>query len=276
MLKCVSTFLLMGLLALGVSSSALLQADDSIAVPDDPRQFHLFILAGQSNMAGRGEVSDEDRTPVPRVLMFSKDQQWVPAVDPLHFDKPDVVGTGLGKTFASELAADDPDVVIGLIPCAVGGSPIATWQPGAIHADTNTPPWDDCIEQVNAAAPSGTIKGILWHQGEADCHPERADVYEEKLGDLIERMRSEFEVEDVPFLIGQLGQFDTERFPRDENWEMVNAAHQRIAETTPNVLFISSDGLTDRDGIHFDSASYRTLGKRYAEAYRQWRRGQQP
>ena len=63
-------------------------------------KFHLFLLVGQSNMAGRGVVSPADNAPHPRVLMLTKAGTWVPAVDPLHFDKPTAVGVGLGVDYA--------------------------------------------------------------------------------------------------------------------------------------------------------------------------------
>jgi len=92
--------------------------------------FHLFLLVGQSNMAGRGTVTEADKIPHARVLMLNKAGEWVPAVDPLHFDKPAAVGVGLGRSFADAVAAATPGATIGLIPCAVGGSPIDAWQPG--------------------------------------------------------------------------------------------------------------------------------------------------
>ena len=66
-------------------------------------RFHLFLLVGQSNMAGRGVVADEDRTAHPRVLMLNQAGEWVPAIDPMHFDKP-IAGVGLGKTFGQIIA----------------------------------------------------------------------------------------------------------------------------------------------------------------------------
>jgi len=44
--------------------------------------------------------------------------------------------------------------------------------------------------------------------------------------------------------------------------------HRAIAASVPNVAYVSSDGLRDRgDALHFDSASQRTFGERYAAAY---------
>lgn len=71
---------------------------DEVPLPAK-ENFHLFLLVSQSNMAGRGEVTADDQRPDPRVLMLDKEGRWVPAVDPMHFDKPAVVGVGLGRTF---------------------------------------------------------------------------------------------------------------------------------------------------------------------------------
>jgi hypothetical protein len=46
--------------------------------------FQVFLLIGQSNMAGRGTVTPADQVPHPRVLMFNGAGEWVPAVDPMH------------------------------------------------------------------------------------------------------------------------------------------------------------------------------------------------
>ena len=145
--------------------------------PKIPREkFHLFLLVGQSNMAGRGKVAEGDRKPHPRVLMLSREKKWVPAVDPMHFDKPRMVGVGLGRTFGIAVAEGDPGIHVGLIPCAVGGSPIRSWEPGGYHGQTKSHPWDDSLARARAALRDGTLKGILWHQGESDSNPRDAEV----------------------------------------------------------------------------------------------------
>lgn len=85
------------------------------------KDMELYLLIGQSNMAGRGKVDEESKQIHPRVFMLNKDGQWVPATDPLHFDKPSA-GVGPGLAFGKALAEAAPEVRIGLIPCAVGGT----------------------------------------------------------------------------------------------------------------------------------------------------------
>lgn len=230
------------------------------------KDFHLYLLVGQSNMAGRGRVAAEDRKPLPRVVSFSKEGTWVPAVDPLHFDKPRVVGVGLGRSFAIEVAGKNPAVTIGLVPCAVGGSPISSWEPGGFHPGTKTHPWDDAISRARAALKAGTLKGILWHQGESDANPKLAAVYQEKLHALVARFRKELQATDVPFVAGQMGLF-AER-PWSDAKKIVDAAHRGLPARVSRTAFVSAKGLSHKgDKVHFDARSYRELGRRYAVAW---------
>ena len=249
-----------------IALSALPAAAQQDAVQPPARdKFHIFLLVGQSNMAGRGKVAAEDRQTHPRVLTLNKQQQWVPAVDPIHFDKSSA-GVGLGRTFGIALAEQDPEITIGLVPCAVGGSPIDSWQPEGYHASTKTHPWDDMLPRAKLALEAGTLKGILWHQGESDSQPGKAESYEKKLHALIARLRDELNAADVPFIVGQMGQFQ-ER-PWNESQQQVDAAHRALPEKVKRTGFVSSTGLAHKgDKVHFDAASYREFGKRYAAKY---------
>lgn len=254
----------MRLLALFLLTSIWLPilAAEPSALPAKEK-LHLYLLIGQSNMAGRGTVEAEDKKPHPRVLMLDKSGNWVPAVDPLHWDKA-AAGTGLGKTFGIEMAEHDPSVTIGLIPCAHGGSPIDSWQPGVFYPPTKGHPWDDMITRTNLALKSGVLKGILWHQGESDSgSPETAAAYEGKLHDLIKQVRTAFDAEKVPFVCGQMGQFP--EAPWDAPHKLVDKAHRELPSKVTLAGFASSEGLKHRgDKVHFDTASYRELGRRYA------------
>lgn len=227
----------------------------------DKEYFHLYLLVGQSNMSGRGVVSDDDKRPSSRLLMLSKDGEWVPAVDPMHFDKP-IAGVGLGRTFGAQLVGAEPDVTVGLIPCAVGGSPIDVWKPGAYYSATKSHPWDDAMKRAHLALKAGTLKGILWHQGESDSNEKLAPGYAAKLDDLVVRLRKELNAPEVPFLAGQMGVFDDN--PWDEWKKLVDKAHRELPKRVPNTAFVSAEGLHHKgDKIHFDSASYREFGRRY-------------
>ncbi len=246
-----------------VLAAVLVWATDEVKLPAKDK-FYLVLLTGQSNMAGRGFVTPEDQVSSERVLMLNAAGQWVPAKDPVHFDKSSA-GVGPGLTFGKLLAASDPTITVGLIPAACGGSPISTWQPGKTWEQTKSNPYDDAIARTRKALESGTLKVILWHQGEADSGKGLCDLYQKNLTELFGRFRSEFGP-NIPIVVGQLSQFPGEKW--SESKAKVDAAQQAVVKTMPPSAFAKSDGFTaNPDKIHFDAASQREFGKRYFEAY---------
>jgi hypothetical protein len=229
------------------------------------RKVHIYVLAGQSNMAGRGTPEAIDTTPYGGIRMLNKADEWVPAREPLHFDKPAVVGTGPGFAFARAIADKTPDADIYLVPCAVGGTRIDLWTPGAYDSATKTHPYDDAMRRIRKALPAGELKAIIWHQGESDCNEKLSAGYEQKLAALIQRFRSELNMPSLPFIMGEIAHFRTEPNP---DKVVVNTAIRKVAVTLPYCGFVETNGLHHRgDSLHFDSPSARELGKRYAAAY---------
>ncbi len=258
-----SRILLMVLLGIGRSFEG---SSQSSSPSPEIANLNLFLLIGQSNMAGRGRIADRDLRPHPRVMTLTKDLQWNPAVAPLHFDKPEIVGVGLGETFGREIAKANSDITVGLIPCAVGGSPIDAWTAGAFYQPTRSKPWDDAMKRAKYALRFGALKGILWHQGESDSQPGLSENYEQKLHALVSRVRKELGAKNVPFIAGQMGQFK-ER-PWDEERKRVDQAHRSLSAKVFRATFVSSDGLGHKgDEVHFDAFGYRELGRRYAKAW---------
>ncbi|MFO0251032.1 MAG: sialate O-acetylesterase, partial [Planctomyces sp.] len=65
------------------------------AAADEPQNLQIYVLLGQSNMAGRGQL-EKTREPLhPKILMLTREERWEPASEPLHFDKS-IAGAGLG------------------------------------------------------------------------------------------------------------------------------------------------------------------------------------
>lgn len=58
-----------------------------------------------------------------------RENKWVTAKEPLHTDKPNLAGIGLGMSFAETLQ-NKFDKTIGLIPCSFGGTSLSEWQKG--------------------------------------------------------------------------------------------------------------------------------------------------
>lgn len=233
------------------------------SVPPAKAKFQLYILAGQSNMAGRGKVEEQDKTPHPRVLVFDKSGQWRPATEPLHFDKS-AAGVGPGLAFGKAMADANPGVTIGLIPCAVGGTSLARWEAGAADPATKTHPYDDAMARIRKAAPDGVLMGMIWHQGEGDSGDKTAPVYAASLARLIERFRADLKTPDLRVVAGELGPFFVKKNPRAA---VVNEQIRKLPELLKHTAAVTSENLTDKgDTTHFDAASAREFGKRYAAA----------
>lgn len=113
----------------------------------------MWVLAGQSNMEGVGDLVDVE-TPSPRVRLFAHGDEWKQAEEPLHWllEANDEVhqmgltgaelerarldtrrdrnkGAGLGLAFAKKLVAR-ANVDVDLIPCAHGGTSMEQWDYG--------------------------------------------------------------------------------------------------------------------------------------------------
>ncbi len=218
----------------------------------------LFLLVGQSNMAGRGKVEPRDQIPHPRVWMLDSTDQWAPAIDPLHFDKPKVAGVSLGSTFGRTIAEAEPSSHVGLIPCAVGGTSIDQWRKGGEL-------YENGVRRARLAMQRGTLAGILWHQGESDTAEPKRAAYAKKLVQLVADLRKDLEAPGVPFVLGQLGPF---REAKVSGNDAMNELLASIPESVPNSACVTSEKLTDLgDQTHFDAASLRELGRRYAGAY---------
>lgn len=233
-------------------------AGSSAQTQPDPN-FHLYILMGQSNMAGRGVITDSlKKEGNARVFMLDKNGDFIPAKHPVHFDKPRVAGVGPGLAFGIKMAQDNPKVKIGLIPCAVGGSPIDHWQAGAYDEATKTHPYDDAVLRIKNAMKFGVIKGVLWHQGESDSSPEKSAVYLKKLEELILRVRKLSGNPHLPFIVGQLARYR----PIYQN---INTQLEKLPAEVPFTALVSSERLTHKgDTTHFNGPSADEFGRRFA------------
>jgi len=228
------------------------------AQPDS--SFHLYLLIGQSNMAGRGEISlSYQSIQYSNIFVLNKENNWVPAKHPLHFDKPKVAGVGPGMAFAISMSEAAPGVKIGLVPCAVGGTSIQVWVPAGYDNATKTHPYDDALVRIKQAMKAGVFKGVIWHQGEADSNPKSATEYLRNLEALVARLRSEIGNNSLPFVAGELGNFRPQ-------YQIINDQLQKLPDVVKNSALATSQNLTHKgDTTHFDSRSADELGRRMAE-----------
>ena len=220
-----------------------------------------FLMIGQSNMAGRGFAKD-----VPQVfdehIHMLRNGVWQVMTEPINIDRPSS-GVGLASSFAASWRRDNPHGDIGLIPCAEGGSSLDDW---AVHGTL----FDHAVGQVRLAQRTSEVKGILWHQGENDCSADKANSYVQKLSVIIQALRQELGLSEIPLIVGGLGDYLSGGMlgPYFSAYPLVNQALKRFAESHANCYFVTAKDLSaNPDGIHFNAASQRRFGLRYYQAY---------
>lgn len=166
----------------------------------------IFLLAGQSNMAGRGGVVDDkwdgyvppQSSQNPAILRLSADLNWQQATEPLHrdIDYYRACGVGPGMAFANSLLQLDSSIgVVGLVPCAIGGTNITEWARGGRL-------YNQLIQRAEAALESGgVIKGLLWYQGESDTvNQEDVELFKRRSETFFDRVRSDLRYPTLPII----------------------------------------------------------------------------
>ena len=219
----------------------------------------VFLLMGQSNMAGRGLLEEVEPIRDERIRVF-QDNAWTVAEEPLHHDRP-TAGVGLAMSFARSVLAADPGLEIGLVPRAVGSTPLARWMPGADL-------YEGAMTAARQAARDGALRAILWHQGEHDSRSDAdASSYSGRFSALVTTLRERLDAPSLPVVVGELGGY-LEKRPDFPHFRTVNAELRKAPDALPRCAFVSAESLTDKgDNLHFDARSLRVFGERYADAY---------
>jgi hypothetical protein len=223
----------------------------------------VFILAGQSNMAGRGMVEPQDTAPNKRVLSINKNDQLIVAKEPLHFYEPNLTGLDCGYSFGKTMIKNLPDsIAVLIIPTAVGGSYISQWLGDSLFRNIKL--FSNFLAKVEIGKQYGIIKGILWHQGESDANEKNIPHYNARLSVLFTKFRSAIGNDNLPILLGELGSFSKDK----EHFGLINKAIHTYSAQDSNTAVISTDDLKDKgDSLHFNSKAQRAMGKRFATAY---------
>jgi len=248
-----------GLLALiGLPLSALMAASPAAKTPT-PDDLHIYLLIGQSNMSGWAAIPEDMMGILERCYLLNAEGEWEPARNPLNrysTIRKDLnqQKLGPGYSFARKMLEADPDLRIGLIVNARGGTSIHHWR-------SESHLYQGIRERAEAFRDSGQIKGVLWHQGESDS--DLTGKYLNKLKTLIEDLRRDLNDPALPFVAGQI---------RFEPEQAINKVIASLPDEVEYTAVVSSEGLKTKDKWHFDTASQIKLGERYAEQMLQLQR----
>ena len=225
---------------------------------------HSFLLIGQSNAAGRGFLSEAKPLDTCRGrLKVLRNGLWVTMFRPVNPDRQ-TSGVCFAESFAKEYALTHPEVQVGIIPCADGGTQISQWLPREIL-------FENAVNHAKLAMRTSVLKGVLWHQGENDCFGENYALYAKRFRFVMNELRRELGCPDLPLIIGGLGDFlaNFEKYPEvAQNYMKINRILQELGEKYPNCAFASAEGLgANPDNLHFNSCALKELGIRYYRAY---------
>ncbi len=236
---------------------------------------NVFLLAGQSNMQGFGEIADYPVLRDERIFNLATGQAEI-AVEPLHHwhehpYMPEGIGLGLAMPFALEVLKVFPDITIGFVPSAIGGSSLDQWMPGNPHFERAV----GLYERAKQQNPEVELAGILWHQGEADAgSAETAQTYGERFMQMVAGFRERFHSPEAPVIAGETCRVPAgEETPYTQWRPVVTAQTQEAVGKLAKAAFVTSEELAGHDGhTHFDTPSIREFGLRYAKAYLQIRK----
>ena len=198
---------------------------------------HLFILSGQSNMAG-----------------LNPDLSFTPTVE---------------KAFGKD------NVIV--VKSAQGGQPIRRWYKKWKDAEGNAPEktgdlYDKLMAKVNPAIKDQKIATVtfVWMQGERDAKEKHGTVYAASMRGLIDQLAADLNRDKINFVIGRLSDFDMQnkRYP---HWTMVRDAQVKVAEDDKLGEWVNTDDLNDKGkpgnikhDLHYTKDGYVELGKRFA------------
>ncbi len=211
---------------------------------------HLFILSGQSNMAGMNPKAG----------------------------------------FEQEAAKLFPNAEVPYIKVARGGRPIRLWvkqwnEIAKKHSLKSTSDgtvfYEPILKQFQAIVekhPEPASVTFCWMQGERDAKENLSAAYEEALGTLIANLRSDLKQPNMNFVIGRLSDFSS-----TTEWEAVRKAQVSLAEKDSRGAWVDCDDLNDkekngqkRNDLHYTKAGYELLGRRYVRQAKALIEGQKP
>ncbi len=202
--------------------------------------YHLFILSGQSNMAG-----------------LRPEESFIPEVE---------------KAFGK-------DHVI-IVKDALGGQPIRRWYKNWKAEDDSRPESaGDLYPRLMGKAQAATVgKGIqtvtfIWMQGERDAKEEHGQVYRASLEGLLNQLSSDLKRDDINVVIGRLSDFDM-GVKKYHHWTLIREQQAAFVQDGSRRALVNTDDLNDgvnrrgkeiSNDLHYSAAGYVELGRRFAK-----------
>lgn len=213
---------------------------------------HVFILSGQSNMAG--------------------------------------MNPKLG--FEPEAKKLFPDAEVVYFKVARGGQPIRLWvsQWNNIAAKhqlatkaKGTKYYEPILKQYNDVFekhPKPASVTFCWMQGERDAREKLSAAYADALSQLIANLRKDLKQPEMNFVIGRLSDFGKSDHT---HWQDIRKVQVDVAANDKRGAWVDCDDLNNkekngvkRDDLHYTKEGYELLGRRYARQAKALIEGKSP
>lgn len=206
----------------------------------------VWLIAGQSNAEGYGRNPVDDPAEI-GVHQFGPSGCWVLASHGIRHNP----WLSFAKQLKKELGYP-----IGLIPTAVGGTPISRWTPGKTGDLFRA-----MADKVEASG--GAIRGCLWYQGESDVHGDLAAKYKSAFTRFLAGLRRMTKCPQLPVITVQLNRATTAE-KTGEGWETIREIQRRLPHELSEVYVfpVFEAGLCDL--IHTSSLGNLLVAQRAA------------
>jgi hypothetical protein len=204
------------------------------------RPAHIFILSGQSNMAGMN----------PKLGFEPEAKQLFPDADVVYFK------------------------------VAQGGRPIRLWvsewneiaaKHGLTTKSQSTQYYEPILAQYRKLLekhPKPDSVTFCWMQGERDAKENLSAAYSDAMRQLLANLRRDLGQPEMNFVIGRLSDFGK---PDDAEWQSVRKAQVDVAAADKRGAWVDCDDLNNkekagakRDDLHYTKEGYELLGRRFA------------
>lgn len=255
-------------------------------IADDQPVLNVFVLAGQSNMAG----ADSEVAIPPGFVQTTADRKTRFTMAPLPDGEKSSLYVPWGEIRGHQAKGKlvhGPEVGFARALYAAGWRDMALVK---VHAnfgrDAESWPWgkggtlhdhwtrfvDTRIEELKANGHRVKVCGFLWHQGIDDAiHGRLASEYKQNLSDLIGVLRARYAAENTPFVLARSVNSRIAQTAPDPNgtlpMSLVRRAQVAVGESVPFTAWINVDDLPNVNTHHFSADSQLVIGERCGKAY---------
>lgn len=248
----------------------------------------VWLLAGQSNMEGVAEFTEEDRNYIPRqeIRALHMANYWIPAEPVLHklwlaYDKVHTeVLKATAESYANQIEKrcigpgyffakhmyEHEGVPQGVIPCAHGGTQMLQWDPTERDCGGDVSLYSAMYRRFKDNG--SHVRGLFWYQGCSDAYYEAYSMFREKVLNFFRHIRADFGQE-LPIVQVQIARVYPQEADRTGEgavtWSGIREIQRKMSEELPGLATACTIAYPMADPIHIARKSQLLLAENAAE-----------